>query len=76
MLQNSLEMKRLEILPKQRERGYYMIGVPEYSSESDERKDNTNRKKRFEFFMKCLGMTKRPTVEIKGECWNINSHCR
>lgn len=26
--------------------------------------------------MKCLGMTKRPAVEIKEECWNVNSNCR
>jgi len=25
---------------------------------------------------KCLGMTKCPAVEIKGECWNVNSNCR
>ena len=61
---------------KQKERRYYMIEVLEHSSESNEGKADTNRQKSSEFFMKWLGMTERPTVEIKGECWNINSNCR
>jgi len=32
--------------------------------------------KSFEFLRKCLGMTECPAVEIKGECWNVNSNCK
>eukprot|EP00253_Pinus_taeda_P024898 PITA_24898 len=32
--------------------------------------------KSFEFLRKCLGMIECLAVEIKGECWNVNSNCR
>ena len=44
-----------------------MVGVPEHSGESDERKADTNKQKSFGFLRKCLGMTDNPVVEIKGE---------
>ena len=31
--------------------------------------------KNFNYLRKCLGMQENPTVEIKRECWNINSNC-
>ena len=27
--------------------------------------------KSFDYLRKCLGMAENPTVEIKGECWNL-----
>ena len=50
--------------------------MPEHSSESNERKADTNRQKSLEFFMKWLGITHNPAIEIKGECWSVIFNCR